>query len=119
MDVEPGLAAFAGLRVDLLLDFVPHFLNLEPFLSEQKRICHVLCLSFDEFTKQLVIEVVIVKDFNVVVFVVVALVAVGGRLLAQDIIGGPTNEEKQMYKYLYFTSGNMIKSSLKAKEFLF
>lgn len=89
VDVEPGLAAFAGLRVHLLLDLVAHFLDLEPFLTEQQRVRHVLCLSFDELTKELVVEVVVVEDLGVVLLVVAVLVAVVRRLLAQDIVGGP------------------------------
>ena len=95
MDVEPGLATFAGLRVHLLLDLVAHFLDLEPFLSEQKRIRDVFGLSLDEFSEELVIEVVVVEDLNVVLLVVVVLVAAAGRLMTQDIVSRPKNP----YKY--------------------
>jgi hypothetical protein len=48
MKLTPSFSAFAGLRVDLLLDFVAHLLDLEPLLAEQHRISHVLSFSFDQ-----------------------------------------------------------------------
>lgn len=83
VDVEPGLAAFAGLGVHLLLDLAAHFLDLKPLLAEQKqkRVHDVLCLSLEEFSKELVIKVIVVKDRNVILLVFVVLVTVAGRLV--------------------------------------
>ena len=83
MDVEPGLAAFAGLGDHLLLDLAAHFLDLKPLLAEQKqkRVYDVLCLSLEEFSKELVIKVIVVKDRNVILLVFVVLVTVAGRLV--------------------------------------
>ena len=86
VDVEPGLAAFAGPRVDLLLDLVSHLLDLQPLLAEKHRIRDSLRFPFDEFSQKLVVKIVVVENLGVVFFV---LFVTAGRLLAQYVISRP------------------------------
>ena len=86
----PSFSAFTSSRVDLFLDFVPHLLNLEPLLAKQHRIGDTLRFSFDQFSQELMIEIVVVKDFYVVLFVLVVFIVpiLLCRFLAQYLISG-------------------------------